>query len=139
MSSDRTSFQPVGAVQGEVYLPMHPQWTDSWTANSTYTDVVGSFGLINFNDWTTHNFYFEMIGKTNAGTGYYRLYNITTGQAVEGSEISTTSTTPERIRSGIIQKPTGQFAFKVQHKIDGGDGATQFVNSIMSRIVFRAE
>lgn len=118
---------------------MHPQWTDSWTTNDSYTDIEGSFGRINFNDWTSFNWYFEMIGKTDAGTGFWRLYNITTSQAVEGSEISTTVDTATRIRSGIIQKPTGIFEFKIQHRIQGGNGTTDFVNSMMSRIIFKAE
>jgi hypothetical protein len=123
--------------KSETWLQMHPQWTDSWTTNSTYTDIQGSLGTINFDDWTGHTWYFEMIGKTDAGTGYYRLYNITTDEPVENSEISTTSTTATRIRSDILPKPDGEHEFKIQHRIDGGNGTTEYVNSMMSRMVFR--
>lgn len=122
----------------ETWLQMHPQWDNSWTANTTYTDVVGSLNVIDFDDWPDHNWYFEMIGKTDANTGYYRLYNITAGAAVAGSEISTTSTTPTRIRSSAITKPTGVNAIKIQHRISASGGA-DLVNSIMSRSVFRID
>ena len=121
----------------EVWLQGHPQWTDSWTVNSTYTDVPGAVSSLNFDDFSDHEFRFEMIGKTDAGTGYYRLYNTTTGAAVLGSEVSTTSTAAVRVRSGSIPKPAGTNVLKIQHKITGGNGSDEYVDSIMSRLVFR--
>lgn len=126
------------AFAKEVYLPLHPQWDNNWTAGSTYVDVEGSLAAINFDDWADHSWYFEMIGKVDGGTGYYRLYNITDGAEVDGSEITTTSTSFERIRSGSLTKPTGTKEFKIQHRQTGG-GAGDLVNSAMSRSIFRID
>jgi hypothetical protein len=46
-------------------------------------------------------YYYEATLKTSAGTGYARLYNNTTG-AITGGEVSTTSTSYSRQRSGDI-------------------------------------
>ena len=115
---------------------MHPQWDNSWTASDTYVDVEGSINSIDFVDWLFHNWYFEMIGKTDGGTGSYKLVNTTLSADVTGSEITTTSTTIVRIRSGSMTKPTGVNTVKIQHKQTGGLG-TDNVNSVMSRSVFR--
>jgi hypothetical protein len=123
----------------ETWLQMHPQWDNSWTELNTYQDVLGSINSINFDDWPDHSWYFEMIGKTDAGTGYFQLYNVTDGVAISGSEISTTSTTPIRLRSSSLSKPSGTKVIKIQHKVVGGDGSTEYVNSIMSRSVFRID
>lgn len=123
----------------ETWLQMHPQWDNSWTNLNTYQDVSGALNSINFDDWPDHSWYFEMIGKTDAGTGYYQLYNVTTSSIVTGSEISTSSTVPIRLRSNSITKPSGTNVIKIQHKIVGGNGSTEYVNSIMSRSVFRID
>lgn len=123
----------------EVPFQGHPQWDNSWTTNSTYTDITGSLIELDFNDWPNHAMYLEMIGKTDMGTGYWRLYNITDSGAVSNSEISTTSTSAVRIRSSALPKLTQTKSFKIQHKIEGGDGTNDFVNSIMSKVIFRAD
>ena len=122
----------------EVWLPMHPQWDNSWTQSDTYVDVTGALNTIDFADWPDHTWYFEMIGKTDDGTGSYQLYNNTTAAAVTGSEITTTSTSAVRIRSSACTKPTGANVIIIQHKQTGG-GGTGYVNSIMSRSVFRID
>jgi len=115
----------------------HPQWTDSWTVNSAYTDVEGSFIEVVFSDFPDHELYFEMVGKVDAGTGYWRLYSITDDAAVTGSEITGTNTDFDRLRSSVITKPSGTKEFKIQHKLVDGDGSTEYVNSGMSRIILR--
>lgn len=120
----------------EAHIQATPQWTDIWTELDSYQDATGSLIEINFNDWPDHTFYFEVVGKVDAGTGYWRLYNITDSVAMSESEMSSTSTTAVRLRSSEITKPYGTKEFKVQHYIDGGNGTTDFVNTIMSRIIF---
>lgn len=132
------AFSSGFAVPKEIWLPMHPQWTDSWTQNDSYTDVEGSTNSINFTDFPDHTWYFEMLGKTDDGTGSYQLYNSTAAAAVASSEITTTSTTIVRLRSGSLTKPSGTNTIKIQHKQTGGGGAG-FVNSVMSRSVFRID
>lgn len=123
----------------EIWLaPIIPQWTDSWTTNNTYTDVTGSIFDVNFDDLTTGwNVYFDLIGKTDAGTGYWQLYNADDSAVITGSELSSASTSPVNLRSGALTIPSGTKTLKVQHKIVGGDGSTQYVNSIMAKLVVR--
>lgn len=123
----------------EIWLaPIIPQWTDSWTTNSAYTDVGGSIFDVNFDDLTTGwNVYFDVVGKTDAGTGYWQLYNADDSAAIAGSEISSSSTSAVNIRSGAITLPTGTKTLKVQHKIVGGNGTTEYVNSMMGKLVVR--
>ena len=121
----------------EVWLPLHPQHTDRWTTNSTYTDVVGSINDINVDDFPDHDFHFEMVGFTDAGTGFWKLVNDTDSVDIGNSEITTTSTTSVRVRSVALPKPSGTKIIKIQHRIANGDGTSEFVNSVMSRGVFR--
>ena len=137
-NANLTLATDLGIVK-EVWLPLHPQWDNSWTTSDTYVDVSGSeVNSIDFADWTDHTWYFEIIGKTDDGTGSFQLYNVTAAAAVSGSEITTTSTSIVRIRSVAITKPTGVNTIKVQHKQTGGGGAG-LVNSIMSRVIFRID
>lgn len=122
----------------EVPIQLHPQHTDRWTSNSSYTDVEGSLVEINFNDWPNHTMYLEVVGFTDAGTGFWDLYNITDSGIVTSSEISTTSTSSVRVRSSALGKLTGTKTFKLRHKIVGGGGG-DLVNSVMSRVLFRAD
>jgi len=135
------SFTSVAGIYTatETWLaPIIPQWDNSWTAANSYTDVIGSIFDVNFDDLKTGwNVYFDIVGKTDAGTGYWRLYNVDDSVVVGNSEISTSSTTPVNIRSGALVLPTGTKTLKVQHKIVGGDGSTQYVNSIMGKLVVR--
>jgi hypothetical protein len=124
----------------EIWFQALPQWDGSWTYLSTYADVIGALNYINFDDFKDHQLLFEMIGFTDVGTGYYRLFNETTNEPITDSDLSTTTTdsaNPSRMRSGVLKKPNGTNMIRVQHRIDGGDGATKYVNSVMARIVFR--
>ena len=119
----------------EVWLQGHPQWNNSWTGSDTYEWLTGAFSTITFSDFPDHEFYFEMIGFTDAGTGHWGLYNITDGEILYESEITTTSTSPVRIRSGKITKPKGEVDLVIMQKVVGGGGG--YVNSVMSRLVLR--
>ena len=130
-------YAKIAYIPKEIWLQGHPQWDNSWTNLGTYTNVAGSLNYVTFEDFPDHELYFEMIGKTDAGTGYWQLYNSTDGEAMANSEIYSSSTDPIRLRSGSIPKPEGAKTIIVQHKIVGGNGTTEYVNSIMSRIVFR--
>ena len=50
------------SVGGETWLQLTPQFTDSWTNSTSYVDVVGATGKINFNDWKNYNWYWEVVG-----------------------------------------------------------------------------
>ena len=120
------------------FAPIIPQWTDSWTVNAAYTDIEGSIFDVNFDDIATGwDIFFDIVGKTDAGTAYWQLYNVDDTEAVENSEISTASTDPVNLRSDALTMPEGTVTLKVQHKIVDGDEATEYVNSIMGKLVLR--
>lgn len=122
----------------EIWLAsLIPQWTNSWTALNTYQNVGASMFSINWSDFTGWSVYLDIVGKTDAGTGYYQLYNATDSAAFANSEVSTASTTPINIRSGATTKPTGTKVCNIQHKIIGGDGVNQYVNTIMAKLIIR--
>jgi len=119
----------------EVRIQGHPQHTDRWTQNDSYTDVQGSIRQINFDKYKRFKWRFEMVGYVDGGTGTWQLYNVTDGAAIVGSEISTTSTSSALVVSGVLPKPTGTKVIKIQHKQTGGS-AGDFVNSVMSNHLF---
>lgn len=125
--------------KNESYVPMN-SWFGSYKLVSTYTTLNGSRVFINFDDWEYHSWYWELIGFTDAGTGSFRLYNVTDSEVVSGTEFSTTAVGEANAvynRSDILTKYKGTKEFVAQIKIDGGNGTTEFVNCMMSRMVFR--
>ncbi len=116
------------------------EWFGSYKLSSSYTSLNGSYTVINFDDWEGYDWYFESTYFTDAGTGYVQLFNVTDNVAVTGTEFSTTSVGEANAvytRSSALTKPTGTKAFRVQVKIVGGNGTTENVNSMKSRMVFR--
>lgn len=127
------------SFNNESLVPLH-SWFGSYKLSASYTSLNGSYMSINFDDWNGYDWYFESVIFTDAGTGYVQLYNITDSAAVAGTEFSTTAVgeaNAEYYRSGILTKPTGTKVFKVQVKIVGGNGTTQYVNAMKSNMVFR--
>lgn len=127
------------SIGGETWLQMTPQWTDSWTNLTTYQFVTGAWGEINFSDWKNYNWYFEVVGFTDGGTAYYRLWNQTDGEVVPGSEITTTATSsasPGFVRSSLLDKYDTTKVIRVQVKRVGGSG---YANVVMARMIFKIE
>lgn len=71
---------------------------------------------------STALFYFEVTIRTQdpAKTAKARLYNITDGAVVAGSEVTTTSTTVVRLRSSALSLPSGAKEYRAEF---GGDGS----------------
>ena len=130
------------SVGGETWLQLTPQFTDSWTNSTSYVDVVGATGKINFNDWKNYNWYWEVVGFADgSASGLYELYNVTDGVSVPDSEITATassSSTPDFIRSPILTKLEGEKVFKVRVRRSGGTGS-DYANVIMARMIFKVE
>jgi hypothetical protein len=127
------------SFNNESIVPIH-YWFGSYKLSSSYTSLNGSYISINFDDWKGYDWYFESTIFTDAGTGYVQLYNVTDGAAVSGSEFTTTAigeANAEYYRSAALTKPTGTKVFKVQVKIVGGNGTTQYINAMKSNMVFR--
>jgi hypothetical protein len=95
---------------------------------------------INFDDWEYHTWYWENVIFTDAGTGYVQLFNVTDNEVVPGTEYTTTTVGEENAeynRTGPLEKYKGTKVFKVQLRISGGNGTSEYVNCMMSRMVFR--
>ena len=137
-SDGSASFSSVTAPEGvgEYWLQVSPQW--QYANNTAYVDVDGSLVQVNFDDLSNKTVYFEVTGKTDAGTGTYQLYNITDAAAFAGSELSTASTSAVLMRSSALTIPTGTKSVKVQYKCVGGDGSTEYVNCIVAKLIVRS-
>ncbi len=54
------------------------------------------------------------MGFVSGGTGYMRLWNMSTGSVVDGSELSFGSTTPTLQESGNLELPAGDYKLEVK-------------------------
>lgn len=70
--------------------------------------------------------YFEALMKTSAGTAYAQLYD-TAGNAVSGSEVTTTSTSATRVRSSAITPSTGTYTVRL--KVDNGANTNTYYSA----------
>jgi hypothetical protein len=125
------------SFDNESHILMH-YWFGSYKTSASYTNLNGSYTVINFDDWKGRDWYFESTIFTDSGTGYVQLYNVTDGAAVAGTEFTTTAVgeaNAEYYRSAALTKPTGTKVFRVQVKKVGG-GADS-VNAMKSSMVFR--
>jgi len=101
--------------------------TDSDTSY-TGQDYLNQFDLSNFGVFPT--LYFESTLKTSAGTGYASLINNVNDTAITGSEISTTSTSYTRVRSGDISLNLPRIAANMDTQLkNSASGTTSVSNS----------
>lgn len=105
-----------------------------WTGSGTYVDRTGAYFALDGDNFNNQDLYFEgVMAVEQAGrTAYLRIYNITDGAVLTGSEITSTTvgiSSPERVRSGNIAAnlPSGTKVYKLQIKQspagNGGDNA----------------
>lgn len=66
--------------------------------------------------------YFEAVIAADSGTCYARLVNDTDNVVISGSEISTTATTPTRVRSAAITPTTGSKEYRAEFGGEEGGG-----------------
>lgn len=96
----------------------------TWTTNSTSTTFTpaGYPGFFHGDGELgngTGRFEATLVDP-EADTAYADLYNETGGQAVAGSEVSTGSDSPVRLRSGWISMDPGNATYRSRIKTDGG-------------------
>jgi hypothetical protein len=103
------------------------------TTSGSYVDVSGSATgrfLYTSANWDgTVNIYYEATFSTNAATAFSQLAT-DAGSAVSGSEVTTTSTTAVRVRSGAITL-TNATAYKPQFKNDGTNTTTIYAGQVI--------
>jgi len=97
------------------------------TSSSSYVDIGSSewgFFLYTSSEWDgTLNFYYESNLRTDSGIGYSILYDDTASATVSGSEVSTSSTSFVRVRSGSFSL-TNSHVYKPRSKGDGSSTVT---------------
>lgn len=103
-----------------------------WTDSASYTDMTGCKFSVDGDNFNNQNVYFECVmANEQAGrTAYIRIYNITTGAELSGSEITTSVyplTALTRVRSSALTFPSGSKEYKLQIRMSvtgaGGDNA----------------
>lgn len=96
------------------------------TTSGTYVETAQpGYVLIDTSKYTGATFYFEAAFKVSAGTGYATLWDNTAGAAVSGAEVTTTSTSSVRVRSGAIS-PTSGNTFTDRIAASGGNTCTYY-------------
>jgi len=106
----------------------------SYTNATSYEVLYNNACKIDFDDWPDSSCYLEVTGKTGGGTGSYSLRNVTDGSDVEGSEVTTTSTTATVFRSGAFTKPSGSKQLALQYKVSN---ASYYTDAYSCRVVMR--
>lgn len=96
-------------------------------SGTTYTAYKSLRREINPADWDgTVTGYLEVHGYPNGGTFKARLYNVTDAAAVSGSDVTSTTTSPTRLRSGSFSFASGTKVYEVQY---GGDPGQEYHNT----------
>ena len=124
----------------EFYRPV--SFEHSFTGSATYVDNTGSEFKLNVDDFPGFDIAYEacMAVETSGRTAYSRIYNITDGSAVTGSEITSTAVgitnqSPEPVRSAALTFPSGEKNYIIQRKQDpvgnGGDNMHIYLGALV--------
>lgn len=102
-------------------------------SGTTYTAYKSLRREIDPSDWDgTVTAYLEVHGYPNGGTFKARLYNVTDAAAVTGSDVTSTTTSPTRLRSSSFSFASGTKVYEVQY---GGDPGNEYHNVDATLIV----
>jgi hypothetical protein len=123
-------YNPLNLIFGDVLSPsraatLETQWrlarerarplggiADVGVTSTNYVDVPGVV-IARIDEAATAQLH--VMGLVSGGTGWFRLWNLTTGAVVAGSETSFTSTTPTLQVTGDLELAAGDY--KLQTKI----------------------
>jgi len=131
-----------GVTEGtEFYRPVSFEHT--FTGSGSYLDNTGSEFKFNADDFPGFDFAYEacMSVEQSGRTAYSRIYNITDGSAVTGSEITSTAVgitaqLPQAVRSAGLTFPSGEKDYIIQRKQDpAGDGGDN-MHMYLATLVF---
>lgn len=108
-----------------------------YTTSTTYTQGLPHFHAMwarDDADWGTGTtFEFECAMATNSGTAYVALYNVTEGQIVTASEVTTTSSTISIKNSGALSGTYWQDGDTYEVRLKGSSG-TNYCNVFSAQI-----
>lgn len=102
--------------------------------SATYADIDGMLVDVDFDNWDDFDWYFDVVAKATSGETFVQIYNVDDTAIITGSEISTTNTSYNNIRSTKLTKLTGTKTLKIQIKNVGGGTS----NLSICRFVFRS-
>lgn len=97
------------------------------TSSTTYVEVTPGLAYYDSAFYGNCTFYYEAVIKTNSGTAYAMLYD-SAGNAVSGSEVSTTGTSATRVRSSAITL-TNSTLYTTRIKTDNGANTNTYYSS----------
>ncbi len=118
-----------------VYIPLgggSSTQSQSWVSlnnNQVYIDFYNDYGSNAYATWDV----FTKVDQGN-GAAYARIFDLTNGVAVDGSELTTTSSTTTQVSSGQIKLRTGRNLYTVQ--IKSLNGYTAFIDSARIKITY---
>ena len=122
----------IDKVETQVAIFLYSTQTTTSSSFVDFGNIGNSYFLYTAANWDgTVNIYYETTFKTSAATAYSQLAT-TAGSSVSGSQVTTTSTSFVRARSGAITLSDGT-AYKGQHRNDGSN--TTSTNS--ARIIIK--
>lgn len=131
-----------GLASGSYVIAVEPV-VATWVVAVPSLVGVGAPGFVQFGNLTrlitrsdypaSALFYFEAVlaSGSPAYTARTRLYNITDGIVLAGSELSTTSTTPVRLRSGALTLPAGSKEYRGELGGDAGGVYTCYAADVI--------
>lgn len=113
-----------------------------WTGSSTYTDRTGTYFEVDGKEFKNQDTYFETVMAVEQGgrTAYTRIWNMTDGKMLAGSEITGHKvgiTNPERIRSDSLTFPSGSKLYKLQIKQTPAGGTGDNAHFYAARLVHK--
>lgn len=138
LSLQLEEIKTLQTVNSEIIIPITAQWNGNWTGNSTYTELIPSRGVINFDAYANYKMYFECLMFTDSGTGFLRLHNNTDNVLFTNSELSTSAIGESNavlLRSPELVKPTGTKVLQIQGRKTGSTANN--VNCMIGRVIFR--
>lgn len=114
-------------------------WSDNYsqtTDQNTY-QVAGYLPMMNFVDYPVQNIkmIYSMMRNGGSGTGSIRLYNVSDGELVTGTEMTTVGTPPVTVWSSALTigtaagnlKNNGNKNYRFEIKITGGTPAVDYM------------
>ncbi|QQG47379.1 MAG: hypothetical protein HY044_04620 [Candidatus Woesebacteria bacterium] len=142
LNSNKTSTQTVYVKSSPqpkslqtVYIPLGGSsntQSQNWVSlnnNQVYIDFYSDYGASAYATWDV----FMKVDQGN-GAAYARIFDLTNGVAVDGSELTTTSADTTQVSSGQIKLRSGRNLYAVQ--IKSLNGYTAFIDSARIKITY---
>lgn len=132
---------------GHLCYTIHPG-PRQWTGETTYQNLHGTNFKIDGDKLVFNKVYFEILGcvEVEGRTAYYRIYNVTDGEELSSSEVTTTAVSSEAegwvnteiVRSSALTFPSGEKLYRLQLKQSDAGEAGDTAQFFKGVLVFQA-